>query len=357
MRLINELKNISNKIDAIIKNNNYTPKILPEYLRNAVLQYPSNAGKRLRPALVLWSCGLLGGDIEEAYYAAAAAEIYHNWTLVHDDIIDDDNLRRGKPSTHTTLKEYAEKEYALDNNAANKFGRDFAILAGDLQHSWAMSLLMKSAEKGLPANITLALCRDMTDIVSRELISGEAIDVEMSYKNIESVNSEEVEEMIYFKTGSLLSFCIVTGAKIALKTESQKDPRILRLADYAAAIGIAFQLKDDWLGIYSDTKELGKTVGCDITASKPTSIMLTALNKLKGDKKKKLKSYLGKTAITQTDLTAIRELIKESGAEKMTLKKISDLHDYAEKCLAEFADNKYKEILLELNHFLINRTK
>ena len=357
MIFTNELKSISKKIDFIIQNDDYPSKILPEHLKGAVLQYPSNAGKRLRPALVLWSCGLLGGDIEKAYYAAAATEIYHNWTLVHDDIIDDDDLRRGKPATHTTLSKYAKNKYSLNEKAARKFGTDFAILAGDLQQSWAISLLMKSVEKGVPANVTLSLCKDMTDTVSRELISGEAIDVEMSYRSIEDVTSEEVEEMIYFKTGALLSFSVMTGAKIALETDSKKDPKILKLADYASAIGIAFQLKDDWLGIFSDTEELGKTVGCDITSSKPTSLMLTALNNLKQDKKEKLRSYLGKSDITSDDLDTIRLLIKESGAENITLKKINDLHEYAEKCLAEFSDNKYKKILLELNHYLINRIK
>jgi geranylgeranyl diphosphate synthase, type I len=358
MILINELKEISAKIDSIIKTDDFPSKILPEHLKNAVLQYPSNAGKRLRPALVLWSCGLLGGDLEKAYYAATAAEVYHNWTLVHDDIIDCDDLRRGKPATHAILKKYAAGKYpAIDKNAAYKFGTDFGILAGDLQQSWALSLLMKSVEKGLPANITLSLCKDMTDGLSRELISGEAIDVELSYKNIENVTSEEVEEMIYLKTAALLSFCVVTGAKIALETDSKKDTKILKLADYASAIGIAFQLKDDWLGIFSDTIELGKTVGCDIISSKPTSLMLTALSSLDTEKKEKLNSYLGKQTITFGDLCTIRDLIRESGAEKATLKKINDLHGYAEKCLNEFPDNKYKQILLELNQYLINRTK
>jgi geranylgeranyl diphosphate synthase, type I len=358
MKFIDELKEVSARIDNIIKTNDYPSKILPEHLKNAVLQYPSNAGKRLRPALVIWSCGLLDGDIEKAYYAATAAEIYHNWTLVHDDIIDCDDLRRGKPATHAMLSKYAEGKYhPIEKEAAYKFGTDFGILAGDLQQSWAISLLIKSIEKGLPPNVILSLCKDMTDGLSRDLISGEAMDVELSYKKIENVTSEEVEEMIYLKTAALLSFCVVTGAKIALETNSNKDTRILKLADYASAIGIAFQLKDDWLGIFSDTQELGKTVGSDITSSKPTSLILTALSSLEEEKKEKLRSYLGKPTITFGDLCTIRDIIRESGAEEAILKKITDLHDYAEKCLLEFPDNKYKQILLELNQYLINRTK
>ena len=357
MIFIDELKKVSSKIDAIIQSDDYPSKILPEHLKQAVLQYPSNAGKRLRPALTLWSCGLLGGDLEKAYYAATAAEIYHNWTLVHDDIIDEDDLRRGNPATHITLKEYAEKKYSLDNMSAKKFGIDFAILAGDLQQSWAMSLLMKSSEKGLPPNVILSICKDMTDVLSRELISGEAIDVEMSYRNFDKVTSEEVEEMIYFKTGALLNFSVITGAKIALETDEKKDKRILKLADYASSVGIAFQLKDDWLGIFSNTEELGKPAGSDITSSKPTSLMLTALKNSNNENRQKLKSYLGQTDISGSVLETIRSLIRESGAEKIILNKINNLHTYSNKCLSNFPENKYKKILLELNHYLNNRTK
>ena len=357
MLLTNELNEISKKIDSIIKNDDYPSKILPDFLQKAVLQYPSNAGKRLRPALVIWSCGLLGGDTEKAFYAAAASEIYHNWTLVHDDIIDEDELRRGKPATHTVLKQFSSSRYKINDQKALKFGTDFAILAGDLQQSWALSLILKSIEKKLPANVVLSICRDMTDIVSRDLISGEALDVELSYKNIESVTSEEVEEMIYLKTGALLSFCVVAGAKIALESDNNSDKRISKLADYASAIGIAFQLKDDWLGIFSDTEELGKPVGSDIMASKPTSLMLTALKNLDTKKKNELKSYLGKKSINSEDIAVVRKLIKDSGAEAETVKKINELHSYAAKCLREFPDNKYRQILFELNEYLINRTK
>ena len=356
MNFKDELKNVCELINPIICEDDYPSKIQPDHLSEAVLQYPSNAGKRLRPALILWSCGLLNGNIESSVYAAAASELYHNWTLVHDDIIDEDELRRGKPATHTTLKKHASSVYNIDNATADKFGRDFAILTGDLQQSWAFSMLLKSIEKGVAPKVVLSICRDMTDILSRDLISGEAIDVELSYKAIENVTSEEVEEMMYLKTGALLSFCVTTGAKIALNTTDNNNSRVKKLTEYATAIGIAFQLKDDWLGIFSDTEELGKTVGCDITSSKPTTLMLTALKNLPTNRKDKLKSFLGKEIITEADLKAVRKLIKESGAESDTLNKINELHCRAEKCLEEFPDNKYKEILLQLNKYLINRT-
>ncbi|MCF7790499.1 MAG: polyprenyl synthetase family protein [Victivallales bacterium] len=355
MLLFNELKKVSDGIDAIIQTDDYPTKISPLQLREAVLQYPSNPGKRLRPALVLWCCGLLNGNIEMAYYAAAAAEIYHNWTLVHDDIIDNDDLRRGNPSTHINLKNYAAETFSLDTSGSKKFGVDFALLAGDLQQSWALTLLLKSTENGVSPDVTLSLCRDLAETVSRELISGEAIDVEMSYRTINNVTPEEVKEMIYLKTGALLTFCVKAGAKIALNTADNSDHRIKKLSGFASSLGIAFQLKDDWLGIFSDTDKLGKSVGSDIKASKPTTLMLMALEKLESAERELLSSYLGREKISVEDMEIIKNLVRKSGAEKITLEQIKTLHQQAENCLSDFPDSNYKKLLLELSRYLVIR--
>lgn len=357
MDFLKELEEVSEIIGNIILNDDFPSEIIPQHLKQAVLQYPISAGKRLRPALIIWCCGLLGGKIEKSYYAATATEIYHNWTLVHDDIIDNDDLRRGKPATHTTLNSYAKKTYNLKREESSKFGNDFAILAGDLQQSWSISLLHKSLKIGVSAEVVLSLISDLVNTVSRELISGEAIDVELSYKNIQNVTQEEVEEMIYLKTASLLNFSAVSGGKIALELSSNKDKRISKLEDYASALGIAFQLKDDWLGIYSDTEELGKPVGSDIIAAKPTILILEALKQLDNNNKNELLSFLGRETITIKDMEQVRCLITKSGAEENILKKIEQLHNYAEKAIQSFPNNRYKKILFELNNFLINRTK
>ena len=355
--LLEELDKISILITDIIKNDDFSKKIEPVQLKEAVLSYPLRAGKRLRPALVMWSCGLLGGDMCKVEYAAAAVEVYHNWTLVHDDIIDEDKLRRGKPATHSELEAFARDKYLQDKAKSKKFGVDFAILAGDLQHAWAMNLLLKTIQRGVSANVVTALSRDLCETLSRDLISGEALDVEFSYRNFQDVTMEDVERMIYLKTGALLNYSVVTGAKIALHVVNDTDIRIQRLADFASAMGIAFQLRDDWLGIFGKTESFGKPLGSDICSAKPTMLILNTIKNLNLKDKERLLSFIGKNKISYEQLEEIRSLVKKSGAEKNILEKTNKLKSYAQKSLADFPDNKYKKLLLELNDYLINRVR
>jgi geranylgeranyl diphosphate synthase, type I len=353
--ILEELTAISDLIDSLIKNDDYPGKIEPLHLKNAVISYPMRTGKRVRPALLIWSCGLLEGDIRRAEYAAAAVEVYHNWTLVHDDIIDEDELRRGMPATHIELEMFARDKYPKSTAKAKKFGIDFAILAGDLQHAWAMDLLLKSTKRGVSSNITAALCTDLCEMLSRELISGEALDVEFSYRNLEDITSVEVERMMYLKTGALLNYSVVTGAKIALNIDNEIDERLQKLVDFATALGMAFQLRDDWLGIFGETASFGKPLGSDICAAKPTILILDALKKLDINDKNKLLSFIGTPKISYDQLMEVKHLIRKSGAEKNIMKKAEQLKNYAKKALIGFPDNKYKKLLLDLNDYLIGR--
>ena len=143
--MLNDLQTIARSIDTLLKQDPFPGTVKPEYLREAVRDYPVRGGKRLRPAIVIWCCELLGGDREQALYPAAAAEVFHNWTLVHDDIIDQDNTRRGKPTCHITLQENLGRRFQLSETEAARSGRDYAILAGDLQQGWATDLILRSA--------------------------------------------------------------------------------------------------------------------------------------------------------------------------------------------------------------------
>jgi len=155
-QLKNELAAVASVIDELLENDDYPNIVQPEYLREAVRAYPCQGGKRLRPALLIWSCGLFGGNVEQAYNAAAAVEIYHNWTLVHDDIIDNDKVRRGAPTSHCFLRDEGAGRFGLKRDEAEKFGRDFAILAGDIQQGWAVNMLLKSIQTGVDPRHAIA---------------------------------------------------------------------------------------------------------------------------------------------------------------------------------------------------------
>ncbi len=350
--LLKELEIISKLLISHIKKDEYYISVKPNFLKKAIISYPLLGGKRIRPALLLWSCGLLGGDINEALNAAVAAEIHHNWTLVHDDIIDEDKIRRGKLTIHSKITKYGISQYGLDVAAANKFGIDFAILVGDIQQAWANYLLLQSVNVGIPFKVVIALCNDLL-VTTRELLTGEALDINLSYCNINKFSIKKIEQIIYLKTVVLFNFCIKAGAKIALRTTDDTDIRICNLLKFSNMLGTAFQLRDDWLDIYGNELIFGKPIGSDICKAKPTLLIFQAL-KMSNSSSKLLK-YLGKKVLSKKELAEIRSIITKSGSEKMVLDKINYLNKEAEKLILQFSDNKYRTLLLELNNYLIGR--
>jgi geranylgeranyl diphosphate synthase type I len=355
--MLDALKAIAAVIDKEILQDDFPAAIQPEFLRDAVKDYPCRGGKRLRPALLIWCCQLLGGDVSKAVPAAAAVEICHNWTLVHDDIIDNDAMRRGKPTAHTALAQYAVNKFAATADDSTKFGRDFAILAGDLQQGWAIHTLLKSATRGVSAEVTLALCSRMQKLANRELISGEAIDVELPYHSLHQITTGEVKNMLEKKTGALLRFCAEAGAAIALNCPDLSHPKIRELGDFAAAAGIAFQLRDDWLCIFGDAVEFGKPIGNDLSEAKPTILLLKALELLPVRDRAALLGFVGKSNFSATEIAQIRTLMRDSGAEKFVVDLADHLISDANTILARYPDGAAKQYLLELTSYMVNRTK
>ena len=239
------LKKVSAAIDKLLAADRYPQTIRPDYLRAAVLDYPQNGGKRLRPAILIWCCRLLGGRESAALYPAAAAEVCHNWTLVHDDIIDQDTTRRNRPTCHVALAGGSRSRFGLAAAEADRTGRDFAILTGDIQQGWANDLLLRATEHGVPAKVTVGVMRRFQELANRELICGEALDVEFSLRMLESIGLDEVREMLRGKTGALLRFCAEAGAMIALETDDPETPEVRKLGEFALAAGNAFQRRDD----------------------------------------------------------------------------------------------------------------
>ena len=171
-QLQKELSEVCGTINDFIFSDSFPGTLAPELLRDAVRLYPLRGGKRIRPVLVMWACGAVGGDPAKAVNAAAAVEIYHNWTLVHDDIIDCDELRRGSATCHIELKRRAAGRFELTPVRAKKFGTDFSILAGDVQQAWAMDVLLRSTERGVSCETVNMLARRMQSFLNRGLISG-----------------------------------------------------------------------------------------------------------------------------------------------------------------------------------------
>ena len=350
--MIDQLHQVAVKIDQLLANDDYPAQVRPGYLRDAVRYYPVRGGKRIRPALLIWSCGLLGGSEEAALYPAAAVEVFHNWTLVHDDIIDRDKTRRGAPTTHVKLTSELSSKFLISALDVERCGQDFAILAGDLQQGWANDLLLRAVEHGVSPEVTVALARRLQQLANCDLISGEALDVEFSIRGFADIDSQEIITMLWLKTGALLQFCTEAGAMIALKTANFKHPAVKSLSDFALAVGIAFQLRDDYLDIFGDGKSFGKMPGNDLREGKATWILLEALRLADTSMRDKLVGYIGLDSYTQAQLDDIRQILLDCGAVAACKAKGAKLLNQADEILGTYPDNPYRQNLFDLTDFL-----
>lgn len=349
-----ELKNISERMSLLIGNDDFPNRVQPDYLQTAMRAYPLQGGKRIRPAMMLWSCGLLGGNLNKIDYYAAAIEVWHNWTLVHDDIIDGDLTRRGNPATHRALASVATSKFALPQIEADKYGTNMAILCGDLQQSWAISLVLKGQKKyNTSSELILEMIAKIQALAAVELISGEALDVELAIRNINEITPCDVMEMIDLKTGALFRAACEIGAALALDRFDAEE--VKELGDFASAMGLAFQLQDDLLGTFGDFSELGKDIGSDLRERKPTILLLKTLELASEDDRTIIVSMLGKSDLSILDLELVKSIMINCGAYDYVDGESQRLTRKALEILEKFPDNKYRRYFSDLLNYLLNR--
>jgi len=231
------------------------PAGLGEAMRYAVL----DGGKRLRPLLVLAAAEAVGGNPEAALRAACAAELIHAYSLVHDDMpcMDNDVLRRGKPTVHV------------------KFGEAGALLAGDALQALAFELLTPDDGR-VPEAMQARLCRLLARAAgSAGMAGGQAIDLASVGVRLDEARLREMHRL---KTGALLQGSVLMGAACGETTAAE----LRALADYGAAIGLAFQVVDDILDVTADSATLGKTAGKDAEQDKPTYVSILGLARSRG---------------------------------------------------------------------------
>lgn len=227
----------------------------PENLAKAMLYSLEAGGKRIRPLLVFAVIDAFGKDPENGVDAAAAIEMVHTYSLIHDDLpsMDDDDLRRGKPTNHKV------------------FGEATAILAGDALLTLSFNLLADIPEESVSANIKLALIKGLSAAAGAHgMVGGQVADMEGENKKL---TLEELEYIHINKTGKLLEYSIIAGAEIAGATAGQKEI----LSKFAYHIGLAFQIRDDILDLEGSEEMIGKPVGSDTANEKSTYPALLGL--------------------------------------------------------------------------------
>ena len=221
----------------------------PEYLYAPIIYSMSGGGKRIRPTLLLLACEAFGGKVQEALPAASAVEMFHNFTLLHDDIMDNAEVRRGKPSVYA------------------RWGKNVAILSGDAMMIYAYRLLSGSPVEKFPRIM------DIFTTMALQVCEGQQYD--MDFEERKKVSVVEYMNMIELKTSVLLAGSAMIGA--VLGNASENDCR--KIYRYALELGLAFQQQDDLLDSYGTVEELGKRIGGDILEGKKTCLMLNAMSR------------------------------------------------------------------------------
>lgn len=265
-------------------------------------------GKRLRPVVVMMACNLFTDKTEQALGCAAAVEVFHNFTLLHDDIMDNADVRRGRPSVH------------------RKWSPNTAILSGDAMMIYAYSLL-ETVDKELLPSIFAEFNR-----MAMEVCEGQQYD--MDFEAMDSVTMEQYLQMIELKTAALLARAAKMGAMIGGATVESAQG----VYDFCKNLGIAFQIQDDLLDTYGDDLTLGKKVGGDILEGKKTFLMITALSLANIEQQTKLLDTLKSTSIEpQTKIELVRATYNSLDVQSITHQAVEEYLRQAVESLDKIA--------------------
>jgi len=287
----------------------------------------SSGGKRLRPLLVLLSAKAVGLDYKYAYNAAIAVELFHNFTLVHDDIMDNSKKRRGRETVHI------------------KYDLSTAILTGDNLIALAYKNLLKDCNGNL---------KEVVDTFTQgiiEVCEGQSLDKDFELQK--NVTIPEYKVMIQKKTAALAEICCKIGALLGGGTKSE----IKALSDYGRNLGMAFQIQDDLLDITGNEKEFGKKVGIDLIEGKKTYLFLKALEKSKGKEKELLIQVIKNKGIDKNEILKYKELYTKLNVFNDAKSEIKSYSDMALKGLRNIHEGEAKELLIWLIGILIERNK
>ena len=296
-------------------------------LKAAMAHYPAAGGKRLRPLLATVASEAVGGKADAALPFGVALEMVHNFTLVHDDVMDEDETRRGIKTVHAA------------------FGVPEAILSGDALFARAFEVVLDS-EVDDPKLVRLV------DILARAVrLLAEGQQMDMDFEDAKKVTSDQYMKMIELKTAVLYSAAAQGGAIVGGATSKQEEA----LAEYGRMIGLGFQIWDDVLDLESDQATFGKPVLNDIRNGKKTLIVVQALEDLKGPERMEFLSILGKKNATTKELERARDILEEVGAISHATKVADGLISGAKERLSALVDSPHKKTLMAFADYMVKR--
>ena len=329
---MNDVKEIlGNYSSEIIESINEELKVITQSsLQEASIYLTKAGGKMLRPALTLITAEAVGGSKENALKAGSAIELIHTFSLIHDDIMDKDDMRRGMPSVHKV------------------WGEDVAILAGDTLFSKAFEIIINSSQEfSTPVQINQALSTVADACV--KICEGQALD--MSFEDRFDVSEDEYFEMIFKKTGALISAATKVGAIMGGADQEVIDA----MYEYGRLIGLAFQIQDDYLDLVSDEKTLGKPIGSDVAKGKMTIIAVNALSSAGDDDRERLLNILKDTNNSQEDIDVAIDIFNKYGAIDYARTTALESVDKSKKVLDILPESSSKQVLIDIADFVLER--
>ena len=277
----------------------------PQHLYLPVQYILSLGGKRIRPALVLMACNLYCEEVEKAIKPAIGLEIFHNFTLLHDDLIDEADKRRNQLTVH------------------KKWNTNTAILSGDAMLILAYQLIAETPQQQLKTIL------DLFTQTALEICEGQQYDMEFEMRR--DVTEEEYMEMIRLKTAVLLACCLKVGALIGGASGEEAN----RLYQFGIFTGIAFQLQDDLLDTFGDPQTFGKNIGGDILCNKKTFLLIQTMLRASKQQKEVIRSFQsGRNDRPEEKITAIKSIYESLGVHELTNDKIQYYFDLAMKELS-----------------------
>ncbi|MDR2130079.1 MAG: polyprenyl synthetase family protein [Odoribacteraceae bacterium] len=265
----------------------------PRSLYEPIIYMLEDGGKRLRPLLALLAYNLYRDDVEKALKPAIGIEIFHNYTLLHDDVMDDASLRRGRPTVH------------------KRWNSNVAILSGDAAAVTAYKCIEHCDDKYLRRGI------DGFNQVALDVCRGQQYDME--FESRDDVTEEEYLKMIYLKTSVLIAGSLRHGALIAGAPENE----YMTLYEFGGHLGQAFQLQDDYLDVYGDVREFGKNIGGDIVTNKKTYMLIKALELAEGSAREELLGWIARKEFVPAEkIAAVTRIYDRLGIAGVARQKI-----------------------------------
>ena len=324
------LSNYVNNLDKTYQLSKISP-----CLHQSIKNFISRKGKRLRPLLFCLSyLGYSKKPAKGLYESAIALELTHNFLLIHDDIIDKSDLRRGEPSMHKMMDNF------LKGYRNIKFsGGDLAIVTGDIIYAMAVHLFLSIDEKKINKEKAM---KKFSEIV---IYTGAGQFIELLYgaKNISRIKKKDIYKIYDFKT-AYYSFSYPLSLGAVLAGEEEKELR--KLFEYGRCLGRAFQIKDDILNLFALEKETGKPALTDLKEAKRTILLELTYQKLNPKNKSRMDKTLSKKHLNSRDISHLREIISESGSLKSAEQEISRYLDKAKKISASLKMRpRYKNLI------------